>query len=133
MTDCIFCKIVDGSIPSFKVWENDRFMMFLDIRPINRGHSLVIPKFHVDYLFDMETNDYQELMSIVKQVSEPLRKSVGAKRIGIAVEGFEVPHAHVHLIPIDKAGQLNPANAKQVPTEELSEIAEKIRNGFSQN
>ncbi len=133
MEDCIFCKIVDRSIPSYKVWENDRFMMFLDIRPINRGHSLIIPKFHVDYLFSMEENDYQDLMKTVKELSEPLRRSLGAKRIGIAVEGFEVPHAHVHLIPIDKPGQLNPSNATPATNEELRELAEKIKGEFSQN
>lgn len=132
MVDCIFCKIVEGSIPSFKLWENDHFMMFLDIRPINTGHSLVIPKTHVDYLFSMEENLYSNLMKTVKEVSEPLRRAMGTKRIGMAVEGFEVPHAHVHLIPIGKPGQLNPSNAKPMSNEKLSEIAEKVRNEFNQ-
>ncbi len=131
MENCIFCKIVAGEIPSHKVWENEKFMMFLDIRPINKGHSLLIPKVHEDYLFETDEELYMEMMKKVRELSEPLRRAVSAKKIGLAVEGFEVPHAHIHLIPINKAGELNPSNARQAENSELQELAEKIRSEFN--
>ncbi len=105
-------------------------MMFLDINPINLGHSLVVPKNHSEYLFEMEDGQYQELMSAVKQVSAPLREAMQTKRIGLVVEGFLVPHVHVHLIPINQAGELDPKRAKKADNDELKALADKIRPFF---
>jgi histidine triad (HIT) family protein len=102
----------------------------LDINPINPGHVLVIPKKHVDYLFDLEDKDYTALFLEAKKVAKGIKSALGPKRVGVAVEGFGVPHAHIHLVPINKGYELNPNNAKPMDKEELKKIGEKIRKGF---
>ncbi|NYZ74275.1 HIT family protein [Candidatus Micrarchaeota archaeon] len=127
MDDCIFCKIGAGKIPSAKVYEDERFLAFLDINPVSPGHTLLIPKKHVDNLFDIEEPLYSEMFQTAKKLSKSLTKAMGAKRVGVMVEGFLVHHAHVHLIPMNHGSDLNPANARKAEPAELTAIAEKIR------
>ena len=127
MTDCIFCKIAQGGIPSTKIWENEKYFAFLDINPITSGHTLLIPKNHHDYLFDMDDEQYNELMMTAKKLSHPIKKATGAKKIGVIVEGFLVHHTHIHLIPLHKGGDLNTNNAKKASPEDLASMAEKIK------
>lgn len=127
MADCIFCKIVAGEIPSAKVWEDENFYAFLDINPINPGHTLLIPKKHEDYLFELADPHYSEIFQAAKKLAHPLKNATGATRIGLIVEGFLVPHVHLHLIPIHGGGELDPGRAKKADPEELSKMAEKIR------
>lgn len=127
MTDCIFCKIISGEIPSTKIWEDDRFFAFLDINPVNPGHTLVIPKKHDDYLFDMDDGDYTGLMKAAKDLSHPIKCAMGAQRIGVIVEGFLIPHVHIHLIPINSGGELNLGKGGKSSPEELEKASDKIK------
>jgi histidine triad (HIT) family protein len=126
MTDCIFCKIIAGEIPCTKIWEDDDFYAFLDINPINPGHALVIPKTHHDYLFAMDEPLYGRIFNAAKKLSKPLEKATGAKRIGVVVEGFLVPHVHVHLVPLNEGGELSFGRAKKATPDELADMAGKI-------
>lgn len=127
MKDCIFCKIVDGEIPSVKIWEDDKHLAVLDVNPINPGHTLVLLKKHVDYIFDLEDREYQDLMLVVKKIAKIIKKKLNPKRVGMAVEGFLIPHVHVHLVPINRGNELNPERAKPSNKEELERIAMEIR------
>jgi histidine triad (HIT) family protein len=124
----LFTKIVKGEIPAHKIMEDDRFLAFLDIRPINPGHALVIPKEEVDYIFDLDDELLNGLMMFAKKAAKKIRKCVECQRIGIMVAGLEVPHAHVHLVPIVSVHDLNFAKAKPASNEDLAKMAEKIRN-----
>lgn len=124
----IFTKIINGEIPCHKILENEKFLAFLDIRPVKKGHALVIPKKEVDYLFDMDDPELGELMAFAKKAAKKIKKVVPCLKIGVMVAGLEVPHAHVHLIPIEKVFDLNFANAKQVSNEELAKLADQIRS-----
>lgn len=124
--NCIFCKISDGELPSYKIYEDKNFLAFLDIHPINPGHLLLIPKKHVDYVFDLEEPLYSEMFKAAKKISKNLKKVIKAKRVGIAVEGFAVPHVHIHLVPINNENELDPHRAKEATPEELSKVAKKI-------
>lgn len=124
----LFTKIIKGEIPAHKILEDDRFLAFLDIRPIKPGHTLVIPKKEVDYIFDLDDQTLSEILVFSKQVSRMVEKIVECKRVGIMVAGLEVPHAHIHLIPITSLGDLNFANAKEAKDDQLKIMAEKIRN-----
>lgn len=126
--DCIFCRIIKGEIPCFSVYEDDSFLAFLDINPIKQGHTLVIPKQHAEDLFSMDEGLYHGMWDVAKKLSPVLISATEAKRVGVIVEGFLVPHAHVHLIPLHKGNELNPANARPSSREELEEMAGKIRN-----
>jgi len=125
--NCIFCKIAKGEIPAVKIWENKDFIAYLDINPINPGHTLLIPKKHNDYLFDLSDREYVELMLHVKLIAKKLKEKLNPRRIGVIVEGFAVPHVHVHLIPLNHAGELNFSRAKPASSEELKKIAERIK------
>jgi histidine triad (HIT) family protein len=125
--NCIFCKIVKEEIPSVKIWEDENYFAFLDINPIQPGHTLVLPKKHSDDLFELDDRDYLELMLKSKEVAEMLRRKLKPKRIGVIVEGFAVPHVHVHLVPINQGGELDVKRTKKATTEELNKIAEKIK------
>jgi len=125
----LFTKIVNGEIPCHKVAETDEFLAFLDIMPVKKGHVLVIPKIEIDYIFDIEDDRLGRLMTFAKQVAKKIEKAFPCKRIGVTVIGLEVPHAHVHLIPIDKLDDMNFAKPKlQLQQLELTEIAIKIAN-----
>ncbi len=125
--NCIFCKIAKGEIPSVKIFENDKYLAFLDMNPINPGHTLVIPKKHSDYVFDLEEKEYSELMLTAKKIAEKIKNGLKPKRVGLVVEGFLIPHVHIHLVPINHPNELNPERAKPMNKEELNKIAEKIK------
>ncbi|MEY4991627.1 MAG: hypothetical protein RI948_496 [Bacteroidota bacterium] len=108
----LFTKIVSGEIPCHKVAENDEFLAFLDIMPLAKGHTLVIPKKETDYIFDIEDDAYQRLWLFAKQVAATLRLQVPCKRIGLSVIGLEVAHAHIHLIPLQQVEDINFSKAK---------------------
>ncbi|MEN9609527.1 MAG: hypothetical protein RLZZ628_341 [Bacteroidota bacterium] len=103
----IFTKIVQGEIPCHKIAENDQFLAFLDIRPLAKGHTLVIPKKEINYIFDIEDAEYQALFLFAKKIAAAIKAVVPCKRIGVTVIGLEVPHAHIHLIPIQKISDMN--------------------------
>lgn len=125
----IFTKIIQGEIPAHKVAENDRFFAFLDISPLQKGHTLVIPKKEVDYIFDIEDDLLGEMMVFAKTVAAKIKKVFPCDRIGVTVIGLEVPHAHIHLVPINKMMDMNFSGEKLSPgQDELAEIAKKIRN-----
>lgn len=127
----IFSKIVAGEIPAYKVAENDEFLAFLDIFPLVKGHTLVIPKKEVDYLFDLEDNTYMGLMSFAKKVAIGIKKTIPCNRISMQVIGLEVPHAHIHLIPINAMSDCNFSNPKlKLSKEEFESIAESIRKNI---
>lgn len=127
MADCIFCKIVAKEIPSYSVWEGGKFLAFLDLHPVNPGHLLIIPKEHSENVFDMPGGLYEELFKAAKALSAPLQKAMGSVRVGMVVEGFGMPHAHLHLVPINGPHELDSTRAKPMPAEELAEVAEKIK------
>jgi len=123
----IFTKIVQGDVPSYKVAENDRFLAFLDIMPLQRGHVLVIPKEEIDYIFDLNDELLKDMMVFAKEVATKIKRAFPCERIGVAVVGLEVPHAHIHLIPINQMDDMNFAREKlRLSPEELREIALKI-------
>lgn len=123
----IFTKILAGEIPAHKILENDRYLAFLDIRPVNPGHTLVIPKQEIDYIFDIEDELLKGLMIFAKKVAKAIKQTIPCQKVGIMVAGIEVPHAHIHLIPIDGVSDLNFARAKPMPQAELASTAAKIR------
>jgi histidine triad (HIT) family protein len=130
--ESIFSKIVKGEIPAHKLAENDRFMAFLDINPLTEGHALVIPKKEVDYIFDLEDKDLADLHVFAKGVAQAIQKATGCRRIGTCVIGFEVPHAHLHLIPINSMSDMNFANPKlKLTNEKLAGIAQKIKAAYN--
>lgn len=123
----IFSKIISGEISAHKVAETSEYLAFLDINPLREGHVLVIPKLEVDYIFDIEDEQYAGLMIFAKIVAKAIKKAIPCKKIGVAVIGLEVPHAHVHLIPMDQVSDMNFSKPKLNPSEkELSEIALRI-------
>lgn len=125
----IFSKIIDGSIPSYKVAENDRFLAFLDIQPLVKGHVLVIPKTPTDFIFDMEDELLSELMLFAKQVALKMKKVLPCKKIGVTVIGLEVPHAHIHLLPINGIADMDFSKAKlSFPSEEMEAVRSLIQN-----
>lgn len=124
----LFSRIIAGEIPCHKIAENDHFLAFLDIMPLAPGHTLVIPKVEIDYFFDLEATHLAEINLFAKDVAIKLRKAVPCKRIGIAVIGLEVPHAHMHLIPMQNVADINFERPKmQVTQEYLADLAKKIR------
>ena len=128
----IFSKIVKGEIPCHKISETEKFLAFLDVSPLVHGHILVVPKKETDYIFDIDDADLAEMMVFSKRVAKAQKAAVVCKRIGVAVIGLEVPHAHIHLVPMNTANDLNFTQPKLKPSqEELSKMAEKIRSHFS--
>lgn len=124
----IFSKIIAGEIPCYKIAENDQYFAFLDVFPCAVGHVLVVPKQEIDYLFDLSDELYAGLMAFAKQIEPAIRKAVPCKRVGVAVIGLEVPHAHVHLIPMNNMSDMNFHNKLKLSQEELAETAAKIRS-----
>jgi len=126
----IFSKIVAGEIPCAKVWEDDEFLAFLDIMPVAPGHTLVIPKEEVDYFFDIDDPKYLRMMTACKKLAAVIKETTGCKRVCIGVFGFEVPHAHVHLIPMDTLSQFPFPPRDKAEPEALQEMAAKLQGAI---
>lgn len=125
----IFSRIISGELPCHKVAENDKFLAFLDINPLVIGHVLVVPKIEVDYLFDLEDSILSEMVLFSKFVATKLKRVITCRRIGVSVIGLEVPHAHIHLIPINGIGDMNFSQLKLNPSsDELAQLASLIQN-----
>jgi histidine triad (HIT) family protein len=123
----IFARIASGEIPSYKVAENDRFFAFLDINPLAKGHVLVIPKQEIDYIFDIEDEMYRDLWLFSMKVAKAIKEVVPCIKVGIAVIGLEVPHAHIHLVPLNTMDDINFSRPKMsFPAEEMKQMAEEI-------
>ncbi len=123
----VFSRIIAGEIPSYKIHENERFYAFLDINPLAKGHTLVVPKVETDYLFDLEDDMLGDMMVFAKKVALAIDKTMECKRVGVAVLGLEVPHAHIHLVPINGLHDIEFSKPKlQLSVEEFVIIAEKI-------
>lgn len=127
----IFSRIIAGEIPSYKVAENDKFYAFLDINPLAKGHTLVVPKREVDYIFDLENDELAAMQVFAKSVALAIQKAFPCKKVGEAVIGLEVPHAHIHLIPIQKEADMIFSNPKlKLTNEEFAVTAETIRQAW---
>lgn len=123
----IFTKIINGEIPAYKVAEDENYFAFLDISPVAKGHTLVIPKKEVDYIFDLDDETYLGLHQFAKKVAEGLKRAIPCQKVGVMVLGLEVPHAHIHLVPMQtEADLLNFSDKKKFTPEEFKEITEKI-------
>lgn len=127
----IFSKIIAGEIPSYRVAEDDKHYAFLDINPLAEGHTLVVPKREVDYIFDLSDSEFAELQLFAKRVAEAIRATMPCKRVGVAVIGLEVPHAHIHLVPVNTEADLDFRREKLKPApERMAEIASSIAENF---
>ena len=127
----IFSKIINDEIPAYKILENENFLAFLDIFPLAKGHVLVIPKKEIDYLFDIFSDEYGELWKFAQQVAKAMDKVIDCKRIGVAVIGLEVPHAHIHLVPLNNVSDINFERPKlSFSEEEMNEVAQNIRKAI---
>ena len=127
----IFSRIVAGEIPCYKIAEDDKYFAFLDINPVAPGHTLVIPKNEVDYIFDLNDEEYLGLQLFAKRVAEAIKRAIPCTRVGVAVMGLEVPHTHIHLIPINQEADMNFFKEKaSLSKEEMIEIATKISQNF---
>lgn len=130
----IFSKIIKGEIPCYKIAENESYLAFLDISPLALGHTLVIPKIENDYIFDLDDDTLAGLILFSKRVAKAIDKSITCKRVGVAVIGLEVPHTHIHLVPMNNVSDLNFANKKlSFSQEDFIQTAEKIRNSYENN
>ena len=129
MKDSIFTKIINGKIDSFKVLENENFLAFLDVNPVKDGHTLVIPKLQVDYIYDLPEDVFKEFFVFAKKVAKMLENSFSCNRIGISVVGLEVPHAHIHLIPINKIQDMNFENKRaEYSNKHFTETLKRIKD-----
>ena len=129
----IFSRIAAGEIPSYKVAEDDRYYAFLDIAPMAEGHTLVIPKKEVDYIFDLDAETYEGLWQFAARVAKAVKKAIPCQRVGVAVLGMEVPHAHIHLVPLQTEGDMDFRKKKlQLTPERFQEIAAAIGNAFNE-
>ena len=127
----IFSKIISDEISAYKILENENFLAFLDIFPLAKGHVLVIPKKEIDYLFDVSSDEYGELWKFARQVAKAMDKVIDCKRIGVAVIGLEVPHAHIHLVPLNNVSDINFERPKlSFSEEEMNEVAQNIRKAI---
>ena len=127
----IFSKIIAGEIPCYKVAENDKFFAFLDINPVNWGHTLVVPKRETDYIFDISDDELAEMIVFAKKVAKALKAVMPCRKIGVTVLGLEVPHAHIHLVPLQKEGDMDFSNKISDPDpERMADIAAKVAAEF---
>ncbi len=127
----IFSKIIAGEIPCYKVAENDKFFAFLDINPVNWGHTLVVPKKETDYIFDIDDEDLGEMMVFAKKVAGAIRAAISCRKVGVTVLGLEVPHAHIHLVPLQQEGDMDFKHKISNPDpEHMQELAEAISSNF---
>lgn len=129
----IFSRIIAGEIPSYKCAENDKFYAFLDINPLAKGHTLVVPKHEVDYIFDLDDNELAEMTVFAKKVALAIGKAFPCRKVGMAVLGLEVNHAHIHLVPLQNEGDMDFRKDKlQLPVEEMQQIADRIAEKFAE-
>ncbi len=126
----IFTKILEGELPCYKIDENDDCFAFLDINPNSRGHTLCILKKEIDYIFDLSSEDYQKLMNFSRKIAIALKKSVNCKRIALSVVGLEVPHVHVHLIPLESMSDMNFDRSIKLDDNEFKSLVEKIKSNL---
>jgi len=128
----IFTKIINGEIPCYKIAEDENYFAFLDINPLKAGHTLVVPKKEVDYVFDLDNNQLSGLVLFSKKIASAIKSAFPCNRIGVAILGLEIPHAHIHLVPMDSMEDINFKNSKlKFSPEEFREIADKIRKKIS--
>ena len=127
----IFSKIVAGEIPCYKVAESDSCLAFLDINPIVKGHVLCIPKQEVDYIFDLDDAAYTDLQLFAKRVAKALAEVVPCKKVGVAVQGLDVPHAHIHLLPLNSPDDMDFRHHQQLPAEEMQQLATSIQSAYN--
>ncbi len=123
---CLFCNFVNNEEDCFKVWEDDLFIAFLDIHPINPGHTLVVPKKHYADVFEMDKSTYSRIFEVARFLASKMKLAFDAPRVGLAIEGFGVEHVHIHLVPVYKGNELNPERAKEVSAEELRHSQVKL-------
>ena len=124
---CLFCDIINGKTEALKVWEDRDLLLLLDINPINPGHVILITKKHAEDVFELREPLYIKTFRTAKRIAHQLRKISGAKRIGLAIEGFGVPHIHLHLVPVNKGNELNPLRAKSVSKKTLQAMQQRLR------
>jgi len=125
----IFSKIINGEIDSYKIAEDDKHIAFLDVMPLVKGHTLVVPKIETDLIFDLDSEEYKALWAFTQDIAKQIKKAVPCKRVGIAVVGLEVPHAHIHLVPLNSIDDLNFKNVRlKLSLEEYKEIQQSIVN-----
>ncbi|MEI6266931.1 MAG: HIT domain-containing protein [bacterium] len=127
MNKDIFCKIVAGDIPAHKVYEDDDFIAFLDINPVNLGHTLLVPKKHYEYVFDLPNDLYTKIFIVARKLAPAIQKAANSVQTGVAIEGFGVPHVHIHLIPIDDVNGVDPCKQHSESEEKLVSMAKKIK------
>ena len=126
----LFTKIINGEIPSYKCAENEKFYAFLDINPVQKGHTLVVPKKETDYIFDIDDDDLAEMMVFAKKVAKAVKAVVPCVKIGVAVIGLEVRHAHIHLVPMQKEGDMDFRKKQTLPQETMKDLADNILEKF---
>lgn len=126
----IFSRIIAGEIPCFRIAENEEFFSFLDVRPIQKGHVLVVPKQEIDYLFDLDDESYSRMFLFAKKVARAIESVVPCRKVGLAVVGLEVPHAHIHLVPLNEVGDLVFGKITEVPADEMERLAHQIHTAF---
>ncbi|MDE5957868.1 MAG: HIT family protein [Muribaculaceae bacterium] len=126
----IFSKIIAGEIPCYKIAEDDRFFAFLDINPVQPGHTLVIPRQETDYIFDLSDELIGEMMKFSKRVAAAIKQTIPCRKVAMAVLGLEVPHAHIHLIPISTEGDMDFRHKQDIPADEMAELASRIAANF---
>ncbi len=126
---CIFCKIINGEIPSYKIWEDESTLAFLTINPVKKGHVLLIPKIHEDYFFDLDDDNIKELAVKSKPIANAIKKAFKPRsgKVAMVLMGMGVPHVHLHLIPLDKESDINPENAYHASEEELKEVEAEMK------
>ena len=126
----IFSRIIKGEIPCYKIAEDDEFFAFLDINPVQKGHTLVVPKEEISYIFDIDDDKLGRYMAFAKRVAAAIKAAVPCIKVGIAVVGLEVPHSHIHLIPLNEVNDLNFEHKMTLPKEEMQQIADNIVKNF---
>ena len=132
-TACVFCQIIAGHLPARTVYEDADHIAFFPLEHINPGHLVLIPKQHTDYLFDLDTAAYQALWAATARIAEPLKDLMAAKRVGVAVEGFSVPHVHVHIVPLYAFDDLNPSRARALEAAEADRLQAVIREALKRD
>lgn len=131
MDDCVFCQIIQGKLTAHKIWEDEHFLAILDINPNTPGHTLLLPKIHEPYVFDLEPHLYLALFELAKKLSEPILELTKAKRIGVVIQGFTVPHVHLHLIPMNQLHDLDATRVTPASDAELFSTALKLTKAIS--